>query len=590
MLETRSEPLARVKPGVRHVAKAVVTVLAWGLLAAFVSAPVAAELAVERVRFEDRLGTLPVEVSLEHNGASTLDTGLLGQVYWSRTGVAGFGASIRATGPPEAGGSLASYVSPRFVQANAQFVSDPGAVAAAYADEFRSQLWRQFLWVELGVLLVGGVILAAVFRDRVPISNRRFTPRQRVGLAVLLVLAAFAISAVVAALQFRGWEGNDEITQEHPMPGIDGLSFSSTEALEIATQVRPFIEKNTDRTRARARLYEEAADASLREQLPLHADSLAPREDEKIVLAEADPQGSEVATRVRQGLYPQLEELLGEDAFAMRTISGDVSSNGTVAEGGYVRDEAGASPGIPTVAVKGDHDTETTLQQLMDTNVVVPEFEVTEVADLFVVAANDPAFKTLFGGQVVNETGISETELGEMLRDETADDEDGDPRIVLLHQALSAAGYIGIDDIRDLGQGDGSLTTPSDDGIPDLPAGTINIGHYHDAEGPWVIWNTDGDEVTWTVVSLLGTSGGVEENPTFDRFSTPFSAPLKTVSIQLQYVNTESGLQTGYAAIDIATDGTVTITDRIDVGLPGGQPLSREEAGLGAGRSRTSAP
>jgi hypothetical protein len=63
---------------------------------------------------------------------------------------------------------------------------------------------------------------------------------------------------------------------------------------------------------------------------------------------------------------------------------------------------------------------------------------------------------------------------------------------------------------------------------------------------------------------------------------------LKTVSIQLQYVNTESGLQTGYAAIDIATDGTVTITDRIDVGLAGGQPVSREEAGLA--RSRTSAP
>jgi hypothetical protein len=566
----------------------VVTVLAWGLLAALVSAPVAAEQAVERVRFEDRLGTLPVEVSLEHNGASTLDTGLLGQVYWSRTGTAGFGASIRATGPPEAGGSLASYVNPRFVEANAQFVSDPGAVASAYGDEFQSHLWRQFLWVELGVVLVGGAILAAVFRDRSPISRRRFTPRQRGGLAVLLVLAGLAVSALVAAQLFRTWEGNDEIAQSYPMPDIEGLSFSSTEALEIATQVQPFIEKNTDRTRARAEAYEEAADASLRAELPLYADRLAPEEGEKIVIAEADPQGSQVGTRVRTRLYPLLEELLGEDAFAMRTISGDISSNGTVAERGYVEDESTASPDMPTVAVKGDHDTDITVDQLKSNDVVMPDFELTDVADLRVVAADDPAFKTLFGGQVVNDSGISEAELGRMLREQTAEDEDGDPRIVLLHQPLSAAAYIGIDSVRDLASGDASLTTPTDDGIPDLPAGSINIGHYHDAEGPWVIWNTDGDEVTWTVVSQLGTSGGVEENPTFNRFSTPFSSPLKTVSIQLQYVNTESGLQTGYAAIDIATDGTVTITDRIDVGLPGGQPVSREEAGLA--RSRTSAP
>ena len=53
------------------------------------------------------------------------------------------------------------------------------------------------------------------------------------------------------------------------------------------------------------------------------------------------------------------------------------------------------------------------------------------------------------------------------------------------------------------------------------------MGHYHDPDGPWVVWNTDGDLVTWTVVSQLGTSGGVEENPTFNRFSTPFSTPLK---------------------------------------------------------------
>ena len=151
---------------------------------------------------------------------------------------------------------------------------------------------------------------------------------------------------------------------------------------------------------------------------------------------------------------------------------------------------------------------------------------------------------------------------------------------MLFHQPRSAAGYIGIDALADLVEGVGLLTTPRDDGIPDLPPGSINVGHLHDVEGPWVIWNTDGDEVTWTVVSQLGTSGGVEENPTFNRFSTPFSTPLKTVSVQLQYFNEESGLQTGYAEIDIGTDGTVTITDRVEVGLPGGEPVPLDEVDL----------
>jgi hypothetical protein len=583
---TATEPsrLDRLKPVARRVARHVLVFLAFGLLAALVSAPVAAEQAVERVRFDDRLGTLPVTVSLTHDGTSTLDTGVLGQIYWSRTGPAGFGVSMRATGPPEAGGSLASYISPRFVQANAQLVGDPDAVATAYGEQFQSLLWRRFLWIELWVLVVAGTAAMAL-RGRVRFPLRVSTRRQRTALSTLIVGTACLASALVALQLFRSWGANGPTPEAFAMPEIDGLSFSSAEALEIARQVQPFIEKNTDRTRAQSDAYEAAADASLRDQLPRHADGLEPRDGEKIVLAEADPQGSRVGTRVRRAMYPLLQEILGEDAFAMRTISGDISSNGTVAEKGYVEDESTASGEIPTVAVKGDHDTETTMEQLDGVDVIVPEFEVTDIGDLRVVAANDPAFKTLFGGMVVNESGITETELGEMLREETGGEDETDSRIVLFHQPRSVAGYVGIDSITELTRSEGRETRPYDDGIPDLPPGTINVGHYHDADGPWVIWNTDGDEVTWTVVSQLGTSGGVEENPTFNRFSTPFSPPLKTVSIQLQYVNTDTGLQTGYASIEIATDGSVTVTDRIDVGLPGGEPVSLEEAGLARGPS-----
>ncbi len=140
------------------------------------------------------------------------------------------------------------------------------------------------------------------------------------------------------------WEGEDDIPRSYAMDGDRRAQLHNPEALEIAEQVQPFIVKNTDRIRANADAYEEAADASLRAVLPDHAEALDPRDGERIVIAEADPQGSQVGTRVRKAMYPLLEEQLGDDAFAMRTISGDISSNGTVAEKGFVRDESAASP------------------------------------------------------------------------------------------------------------------------------------------------------------------------------------------------------------------------------------------------------
>jgi hypothetical protein len=555
-----------------RIGRALLAVLGYGVVVAVLTVPVAVQQAVEKVSFEDRLGTLPVEVSLAHNGVSTLDTGILGRLYWDRTGTAGFGAVVRATGPPEAGGTLSSYVSPRFVEANAAFVNDPAEVAQIYGDRLRAGLLRHFLVTELAALFLGGLVLAAVFQWGRPFPG--LSGRRRLVVLSSCVVGGLVVSTVVAVVAFRDWQNEDEVTLAYPMPDIEQLSFSSPETLEVASQVQPFIEKNTSRTAQDARRYEETSVASLLEQLPARAASLRPREGERIVLAEADPQGSIVGTRVRRVLYTLLEDELGRDAFALRTIAGDISSNGTVAEAGFVRGEATASPRIPTVAIKGDHDSQDTVDQLRAEDVVVPDFETEEIEGVRVTGANDPAFKTLFGGMVTNDSGVTETELGEMLRESLEPDE---PVVALVHQPRSAAGYLGVPSLDELSDDPTGLTTPREDEIPDVPPGILNVGHLHDVDGPWVVWHTGGDEVTWTVVNQLGTSGGVEEAPTFNRFSTPFSPPLKTLSVQLQYLNVESGLQTGYASIDIATDGTATVTDREDLGLPGGLPRPTAE-------------
>jgi len=162
-------------------------------------------------------------------------------------------------------------------------------------------------------------------------------------------------------------------------------------------------------------------------------------------------------------------------------------------------------------------------------------------------------------------------ELGQRLRE----DKVTRTGIVVVHQPRAALSYLGLDSMTALTertQTPAQLTTPYDDGIPDLPPGIVDVGHLHEPNGPWVVWNTEGDAITWTVVDQLGTAGGVENAPTFSRFSTPVSPPLKPVMVRLQYVNKETGLQTGYVTVECDLNATCTVSDRVDVGLPGGKP------------------
>jgi hypothetical protein len=533
---------------------------------AVIFTPIALERAVENVHFSDNLGTFPVEVRLCHDGRSTLDTGLFGRVYWDETGPLGFGARARATGPPQAGGTLASYVSSDFIQTNVALIDDPDVVVDAYATKFGEGLRSRFLREELLAALIGGAILFAALPRR---RLERATRTQKWAVGIALVVFATGVSAVTAWLMFDDWPCSAPVAADYPMPGVDQLSFSSPETLEVAKQVKPFIEKNTERIERAATEYEDSAQTSFDAQLALRQESLVPRDGEKIVLAEADTQGSFVGIEVRKSMYSKLVDALGRDAFAARTISGDVSSNGTVAEAKYIADEADVGGNIPTVAVGGDHDSETTWKQMSDSGMDVVDLDTIDVADLRFSGANDREHKTLFGGLVTNDSGISEEELGAQLR-EKLDDE---PRIVLLHQPDAVTGYLELDDLNDVRLLDGSQTVPHEDGIPDQVPGTVNIGHRHVLDGPWVLWNTDGDEITWTVVDQLGTAGGVENTPTFNRFSTPVSVPLKPLTVRMQYFDVESGLQTGYATVTCQTDGTCQVTDRVDVGIPGGQPV-----------------
>jgi hypothetical protein len=557
----------RIAP--RH-RRPLVTLLLCVLAAALVAAPVAVERGIESVRFHDQIGTLPVEVSLCHDGRSTLDTGVLGKIYWDQTGALGFGAYARATGPPEAGGSLASYVDPAFYQANVAFVRDPDTVVAAYSSEMRASLWNEVLGEELVAALLGGAILFLL----VPRRRLRDVPRGHVALAAFLLIdLAIGLSAFAAVRMFDDWDCSKATGDVYAATGITNPTFSSSQTSEVVSQVRPFIDKNIKRIDESADRYEATATTSLATVVPQRAAALAPRKGETLVLAEADTQGSFVGVHVRHTLYTDLAQALGPDAISLRTIAGDVTSNGTVAESEYVKDEGDVAPDVPVAAVGGDHDSEKTWAQMRKEGFALPDLTTLDVGGLKVTGAHDREHKTLFGGSITNDSGISEEELGAKIRDKV-DDRAG---IVLMHQPSALNGYLGPDVLTSLRarvETDATRTVPRDDGVPDLPPGIVDVGHLHQPDGPWVVWNTDGDTVTWTVIDQLGTAGGVENAPTFSRFSTPFSPPLKPIMVRLQYVDVASGLQTGYATVECDLAGGCTISDRVDVGLPGGQPGS----------------
>jgi hypothetical protein len=542
--------------------RAALTYLGCAVAVVVVVLPLALEQAVERVSFDEQLGTVPVQLSLTHNGRSSLATGILGDVYYDQTGAFDIGVRAQVTGPPVAGGTLASYADPAFIRANLYFVDNPESVVAAYTREFRRAIIAQVLTLVVPIGLAGGAIVLLLMR-RAARDSAAGVRRGRV--LVAATVTGVLVSAATGVLLFQRWSDSTEVTTSYPLPDFPKISFGSPQTLELARQIRPFIEKNRTRIESRAQEYEAAATASFATALGDRLAGLTPRAGEVIVIAEADPQGGYVGTRVRTALEDDLVGALGEDAIAFRTISGDITSNGTIAEADYVALEAAVGGDLPVVAVAGDHDSEATEQQMEANDMQVPDLDTVEVAGLRASGANDVEHKALFGALVSNESGMSEEELGASLRDEVSADEAG---IVLLHQPDAAAGYLGVDMDRIRALEGGSRIAPYDDGIPDLPPGTVSIGHLHDLDGPWVVWNTGTDPVTWTVVDQLGTAGGMEERPTFNRFSTPISVPLKTLSFRLQYVDTETDLQTGFATVTCSTDGQCTISERTDVGLP----------------------
>ena len=284
---------------------------------------------------------------------------------------------------------------------------------------------------------------------------------------------------------FARWEGSTDPEQRYAMPGIDALSFSSPQTLEVARQIQPFLTKNNDRIRARTRRLR-----GRRRRLARHRARRARRRPGA---------AGRRARRPRRGRPPGqprrhrgagarctqlLQDVLGEDAvrpahhLRRRHLQRHRGRGRLRRRRGRRRRRRprGRGQGRP----RHRHHRRAAQRQRRASS---PTSTPTRSAASTSSRGQRPAFKTLFGGLVVNET---RPERGRARR---APARARSTTRTARWSCWSTSprpppATSGSTSLSELDDAIGSETTPRDDGIPDLPPGIINVGHLHDAMPP----------------------------------------------------------------------------------------------------------
>jgi hypothetical protein len=546
----------------RAFATAALRLLVALVLAAVVAAPVAAGWAVTQTRVEATVGITPVTFRVQPAQHSEVRLGIPGNVYLPMSkGPFGVVATVDGPGDPGAGdGDLASYVSADMLELYSGLFHDPGPAIAKYVDLLRRELVRQFVVADLILALVGGTAWFAIslVRPRT-LAPRRTHSRTRSAVGVAIALVA---SLTVTTLQLYTANGGTVVSGRYDLPVLDGTraegSTTNSPLLRaLLGGAVPKVQTLVRRQEEAERGYRTAAVAGLTNQLDAMT---GPREGETAVLMQSDMHCNTTMIRLQSEVARMLRSRFGEDVPALMAVTGDLTTNGTAAEGGCIEDEAAILAGRPVAAVTGNHESDLSADQMKAAGMTVIDGTTSDVAGVTVLGDGDPSRTELFGPTRLR-GDESQADLGSRLYDQAREDR---PEMVLVHEAYAAESFIGTTGMTDFLDARGSTTTPYDDGVRDLPTGALFYGHWHRSIEPRVVWNDDG---TWTLVMELDTSGGAIDTPTIGRFSTPWSQPQQAASFPVVFLD-DSGLVTGYQLYRFDPDGTATVLPRLDVGIP----------------------
>ncbi|MGA8847133.1 MAG: hypothetical protein WB471_11015 [Nocardioides sp.] len=559
-----AEPRPRLRRTRELLLRTLVCVLAAGIL----GAPAAVGWAVTHTVVEQQIGTTPARFSLSTEGRSELRLGIAGTIFVPRAvGPFGIVASIDGPGDPGAGdGDLANYVRPEMLALYTGIFHDPGPAIEQYVGlvevELRDQVVKALVVVAFGggLLLLGLSYLVPLRR----LSSVR--DRARAGLAAGLVLAT---SASIGMLQVEASDGGRESEGVYTLDVLDGTLAAG------ATTDSPVIRALTGGALAKAKMLverQEKAEARYRatalEGLEAQTDLMAgPSEGETAIIMQSDMHCNTTMIRLQTAVVEMLRNQHGDGVPALMGVTGDLTTNGTAAEGTCIRKEREIMGKAPVAAVTGNHESEVSAEQMADSGMTVLQGSIEEVSGVRVLGDGDPSRSELFGAsRLRGEEG--QADVGERLRREALDAGDDDrPDLVLVHEAYAAQAFLSVESVSSLLADDGhSSTSPptnGEDGIDDVPAAAVFYGHWHRSIEPRVIWNSDG---SWTLLMELDSTGGAVDTPTINNFSTPWSKPQQEASFPMIFLDQETRLVTGYQIYRFRTDGTAIVEPRVRIG------------------------
>jgi hypothetical protein len=542
---------------------------------ALVALPLAAAWALTQTRAVDSIGVSPTTFSIGTGGHSELRLGIAGTVYLPvARGPFGLVASVdgpAAVSPDTSGRErdLASLVSPEMLQLYAGIFHDPQQAVHGYIDLVVDEAVRTFALAEL-VLTSAGTCTVLVLRRVLPSRAARSRPRWRIAAVVATTTVA---STVLAMLIVMGADDERPDQGVYALPALDGTAASgattSSPLLRLLLgDAIPKVEKLIDRQEQGSAAYVAHAEAGLAAQASAMT---GPRTHELAVLMQSDMHCNESMIRLQTRVAQALRDSYGADVPAVMAVTGDLTTNGTAAERSCVDSERAVVGKAPVLAVTGNHESDLSAKQMASSGMHVLDGDTVSENGVSALGDGDPERTELFGDTYLRGQE-TEADMGKRLRAKATVDH---PALVLVHEAYAAAGFLGVDDMREFLDERGSATTPHDDGVPDVPASAVLYGHWHRSVEPRVVWNSDG---TWTLVMELDTSGGAVATPTIGHFSTPWTSPQQEASFPVLFLDDDTGLVTGYQLYSFATDGTATVHDRVEVGNPEALDALRDAA------------
>lgn len=492
------------------------------LISLVLAAPLATIWGVGRTQITDFLGPNETTIAVDYTGETRIDLGPLGNAYLPMS-YGPVGVSITIGGIREAEGGH-SLLSEQTLQAYLNLYHDPQEAMAGIRQQLIGNAIRHTIPAEIVIALL---MIGWTQRRRFLSGRLVRMSRGRHAVLTYIVVTTVTVAAVVAPTSGR------PAPARYPVTIADGTRFSgltvdSDLLAELLDRGIKGVEQMANRQNQAIKDYTKKTVGKLSKKQDRIAE---PAEGEQMLFGFSDLHCNIAMTK----FWTRVTKMTDPDAVFS---TGDDTMNGTAAEQSCITNEMKIPGDRPFIDSPGNHDSQTTANQLKSAGATVLTGKATDIDGIKYLGDIDPEYNPPFSVDRVQERSETEAEMGKRMI-QTAKGRNID--VIMMHQPRA--------------------TEPVID-EPNPPAKLVAWGHMHSQDGPKVIYHDDG---SWTVAIQMGTAGGVSP-PLVTSFSTPFSPPRTSADGYLYFRDKATGLITGVQPIHALPNGTVKIDDRINTG------------------------